>query len=307
MSVKPVSAEVKYVASKWSRIIWSHCRPMWMPSPRPLGFDAVSVPFGAALKPFFFSPLPLVPAFAWNDAALLSILTRELSCGRELIFGCGSNQRRSRPTSKVIWILKNLLCGPLRPHSKYIFSPDPILHECRLWVPFKRFPSRVCGVGPRCESVLSAQDVSPCRWCAAYAADLRKRIFYEFRAHLPCIYQQITGHTLSQPSHHTRPTASTATRYRSVQNIAALSTAPAQVYTSYRAVPTFQITQNIDRENVAQVYQAAIVSPKVRCTLSLHQAIGNPLNYRHVATVRVDHSIRKGCPLLGASLYTNMV
>ena len=49
--------------------------------------------------------------------------------------------------------------------------------------------------------------------------------------------------------------------YRSVQNVAALSTAPGQVYTSYRAVPTSQIAQNIkniDRKNVAQVYQAAI-------------------------------------------------
>jgi Rps23 Pro-64 3,4-dihydroxylase Tpa1-like proline 4-hydroxylase len=81
------------------------------------------------------------------------------------------------------------------------------------------------------------------------------------------------------------------------ENIAALSTAPGQVYTSYRAVPTSQIAQNIeniDRENVTQVYQAAIVSPKVRCILSLHQTIGNPSNYRHVATVHVDRSIRKG-------------
>jgi hypothetical protein len=42
------------------------------------------------------------------------------------------------------------------------------------------------------------------------------------------------------------------------KNIAALFTAPGQVYTSYRAVPTSQITQNIeniDRKNVAQVYQ----------------------------------------------------
>jgi hypothetical protein len=85
------------------------------------------------------------------------------------------------------------------------------------------------------------------------------------------------------------------------KNIAALSTAPGQVYTSYRAVPTSQVAQNIeniDCENVAQVYQAAIVSPNVRCTLSLHQTIGNPSNYRHVAAVRVDRSIRKGCPLL---------
>jgi hypothetical protein len=85
------------------------------------------------------------------------------------------------------------------------------------------------------------------------------------------------------------------------ENIAALSTAPGQVYTSYRTVPTSQITrsiENIDRENVAQVYQAAIVSPKVRCTLYLHQTIGNPSNYCHVAAVRVDRSIRKGCPLL---------
>ena len=42
--------------------------------------------------------------------------------------------------------------------------------------------------------------------------------------------------------------------YRSVQNVAALSTAPGQVYTSYRAVPTSQIAQNIeniDRRNIA--------------------------------------------------------
>jgi hypothetical protein len=85
------------------------------------------------------------------------------------------------------------------------------------------------------------------------------------------------------------------------KNIAALSTAPGQVYMSYRAVPTSQIAQNIeniDRKNIAQVYQAAIVSPKVRCTLSLHQTIGNLLNYRHIAAVHVDHSIRKGRPLL---------
>jgi Rps23 Pro-64 3,4-dihydroxylase Tpa1-like proline 4-hydroxylase len=84
------------------------------------------------------------------------------------------------------------------------------------------------------------------------------------------------------------------------KNIAALSTAPGQVYTSYRAVPTSQVAQNIeniDCKNVAQVYQAAIVSPKVRCILSLHQTIGNPSNYRHVAAVRVDRSIRKGRPL----------
>jgi hypothetical protein len=86
---------------------------------------------------------------------------------------------------------------------------------------------------------------------------------------------------------------------------------------SYRAVPTSQIAQNIkniDRKNVAQstrllqryaanplhptLYEVAIVSPKVRCTLSMHQLAGKPLHVCHVIAERIDRLIREGGPYM---------
>ena len=97
-----------------------------------------------------------------------------------------------------------------------------------------------------------------CCWCAAYVADHWKHIFCKIRAHLHCGYHQITCHALFRSSHRTRSTTSITSHYQSVQNITALSTAPDQVYTSHRAVPTSQITQNIEninRRNIADMSQ----------------------------------------------------
>ena len=101
------------------------------------------------------------------------------------------------------------------------------------------------------------------RWCAAYVTDHWKLVFCKIRAHLHCGYHQITRHTLFWPLHRTRSTTSIASHYQSVQNIAALSTAPDQVYTSHRAVPTSQITQNIkniDCRNIADMSQLGFIT-----------------------------------------------
>ncbi len=97
------------------------------------------------------------------------------------------------------------------------------------------------------------------RWCAAYVADHWKRVFCKIRARLHCVY--------IPPDHSSHFTSTFAPRaiyriYRNTlsisTNIAALSTAPDQVYTTHRAVPTSQIAQNIeniDRRNIADTSQ----------------------------------------------------
>ena len=143
------------------------------------------------------------------------------------------------------------------------------------------------------------------RWCAAYTTDLQKTIAL----------------------------GTTYRIYHSVQNVAVLSTAPGQVYTSYRAVPTSQITQNVENTNCRNItpstghyctisqcrnvalpqccttqllscntakpsrsmlYGTAITLHKVHCTLSLHQVVGNSSSSCHVAAECVDCSITSG-------------
>jgi hypothetical protein len=70
-----------------------------------------------------------------------------------------------------------------------------------------------------------------------------------------------------------------------------------QYCTIYQAAIAYTVTFT-SCHTITMLYGTTISLPKVHCILLLHQTAGNPSNYCHITTGRVDCSIRKGHPHL---------